>query len=127
MKQSISESEWAVMEALWQLPGATLAQVVERLQGSGWQYTTIRTLLARLVEKGFVQAQRNGKASRYTATVPADACRMEQAQDFLGRVYRGSVAAMVSGLARQGRVSRQEITELKQMIDAMEADDECQN
>ena len=124
MKQSISESEWAVMELLWVRPDSalTLAEIVAGLKGRGWQYTTIRTMVTRLTEKGFVKAVRDGKNFRYTAAVPADECRMEEAESFLGRVYRGSVSAMVSGLSRQGKVDKAEIASLKAMIEAMEDD-----
>lgn len=124
MRQSISESEWAVMELLWGRPGGalTMAEIVAGLDGRHWQYTTIRTMVTRLADKKFVRAERDGKNFRYSAAVPADACRLEEAESFLDRVYKGSVSAMVSGLSKQGRVDKAELASLKAMIEAMEDD-----
>ena len=49
----ISDSEWDVMEPIWQQGVCTAAEVIDRLGAThDWNHSTIRTLLARLVEKG---------------------------------------------------------------------------
>ena len=49
----ISDSEWAVMEPIWQQGVCTAAEVINRLAAThDWNHSTIRTLLARLLEKG---------------------------------------------------------------------------
>ena len=59
--RGISEAELAVLEALWKSPGAP-NELQERLAQSGaeWAYTTVQTLLHRLLEKGFVRRERDG-------------------------------------------------------------------
>lgn len=118
-KSGISESEWKVMEALWQQPGASLSQVVDALSATGWSYSTIKTLLGRLVAKGHVTAQRQGKNYNYFPGSEND-CRAEAAHNFLSRVFGGSVSALVASLAKQENLSEQEKTELQNLINNME-------
>src|ERR1041384_1211114 len=65
--RGISEAELAVLEALWKSPGAP-NELQERLAESGpeWAYTTVQTLLHRLLEKGFVARRREGVAQIYS-------------------------------------------------------------
>ncbi len=54
----ISDSEWAVMEPIWQQGVCTAAEVIDRFGAThDWNHSTIRTLLARLVEKGALDYQ----------------------------------------------------------------------
>src|SRR5206468_1477883 len=53
----ISDAEWQVMQVVWERKAATAAEVIAALAGrTGWQHRTIRTLLARLVDKGVLAA-----------------------------------------------------------------------
>ena len=62
---SISESEWQVMQAVWSGPPKTLPEILSSLQATGWSKTTIQTYLARLVKKGALTTQRQGKGYLY--------------------------------------------------------------
>lgn len=50
---SISDAEWTIMKALWQSEDKkmTLKEIAEAVADSGWSYTTVRTMVGRLVEK----------------------------------------------------------------------------
>ena len=50
-KYNISESEWEVMQCLWEESNLTLKEIVERLEHTDWSDTTIRTMVTRLVYK----------------------------------------------------------------------------
>jgi BlaI family penicillinase repressor len=54
MKHSISDSEWKIIEILWKYPNSTVSDIVKSLEHTGWSYSTIKTMLNRLVDKGFV-------------------------------------------------------------------------
>ncbi|MCI9063864.1 MAG: BlaI/MecI/CopY family transcriptional regulator, partial [Clostridia bacterium] len=50
--KNISNSEWKIMKVLWETPYITLRQIYEKAGVSeGWSYTTVRTLVTRLVDK----------------------------------------------------------------------------
>ena len=55
---NISDSEWKIMKVLWEQPNLTLRQIFEGLADSEWSYTTVRTMVSRLVEKKAIGADR---------------------------------------------------------------------
>lgn len=70
VKMNISSSEWEVMRVVWASPKSSSTHVVEVLQAKyGWSVSTIKTLLARLVEKGHLTTLRSGRNFLYEATI----------------------------------------------------------
>lgn len=120
-KYNISEAEWKVMECLWGKPNLTLKEIAESLKDTDWSYTTIRTLVTRLVEKGVVGADKSSSSNfRYFPIAPEKECRVQETKSFLTRVFDGSVAMMLSTLVKQEELSKEEISELKKIIDSMD-------
>lgn len=112
----ISESEWAVMKIIWNEPPKTLQDVLGSLKHTGWSTTTIQTYLARLVKKGALMTERQGKGYLYYPAVSEDDCQLAESQTFLKRVYDGSLSKMVKGFVKSGSLSEDELNELKNLI-----------
>ena len=108
---SISESEWQVMQAVWSGPPKTLPEILSSLQATGWSKTTIQTYLARLVKKGALTTQRQGKGYLYYPALSQSQCQLEESKSFLHRVYGGSLSKMVLGFVESGTLSTQELEE----------------
>ena len=113
---SISESEWAVMKTIWNEPPRTLQDVLSSLKHTDWSTTTIQTYLARLVKKGALTTQRQGKGYLYYPAVSEEDCRLAESRNFLNRVYNGSLSQMVKGFVKSGSLSDDELSELKKLI-----------
>lgn len=122
MKQnvSISESEWQVMKVIWEEPPKTLQDILPKLKNTQWSTTTIQTYLARLVKKGVLTTQRQGKGYLYFPAVSENECQIAQGKTFLSRVYDGSLSRMVSGFVKSGNISNDELQELKKLIEEQE-------
>lgn len=118
MKQqiSISESEWQVMKIIWGDPPQTLQEILEKLKSTGWSKTTIQTYLARLVKKGALTTQRQGKGYQYFPAVGEEECQLAESRSFLNRVYDGSLSRMVTGFVKSGGLTEGELEELKELI-----------
>lgn len=117
---SISESEWAVMKIIWNEPPRTLQDVLSGLKHTDWSTTTIQTYLARLVKKGALTTQRQGKGYLYYPAVSEDDCQLAESKTFLNRVYNGSLSQMVKGFVKSGSLSADELSELKKLINEQE-------
>ena len=113
---SISESEWAVMKTIWNEPPMTMHDVLSSLKHTDWITTTIQTYLARLVKKGALTTQRQGKGYLYYPAVSEEDCRLAESRNFLNRVYNGSLSQMVKGFVKSGSLSEDELSELKKLI-----------
>ena len=60
----ITESEWSIMEALWEKCPQTAPELAKALRPTaGWAENTVRTLLTRLVDKGALMVQRKGSGN----------------------------------------------------------------
>ena len=117
---SISESEWQVMKILWNHAPQTLPEILYQLRQTAWSKTTIQTYLARLVKKGALTTQRQGKGYLYYPALSQSQCQLEESKSFLHRVYGGSLSKMVLGFVESGTLSPQELEELKTLVNQQE-------
>lgn len=117
----ISEAESVVMEVLWQRHPLAAEEVVAALAGrQDWQEPTIKTLLNRLLGKGAVRADRDGRRYLYTPVLQREAWLSRQSEHLLARLFDGRVAPLVAHFSRQRKLSAQDIAELKQLIEGLD-------
>lgn len=115
---NISDAEWEVMQIVWLLRRATAADVIERLTPhTGWSHRTVRTLLARLVQKGALAAEEDGHRYVYRAVVSRSRCVREAGRSFLDKVFAGDPAELLVHFVRNSDISEDEIDQLKRLLD----------
>ncbi|KAF1712284.1 BlaI/MecI/CopY family transcriptional regulator [Pseudoxanthomonas kalamensis DSM 18571] len=120
---TISEAEAVVMEVLWQRHPLGADEVVEALSSrSDWAEPTIKTLLNRLLNKGAIRAERDGRRYLYAPVLRRDAWVAQQSEGLLARLFGGRVAPLVAHFSERGKLSEADIAELKKLI--AEIDDE---
>ncbi|HSZ56429.1 MAG TPA: BlaI/MecI/CopY family transcriptional regulator [Tepidisphaeraceae bacterium] len=114
----ISDAEWEVMKAVWDWGPLTAGQVVDRLAGERqWKPRTVKTLLNRLVRKGAVAMETDGRRYVYRAKVPRDAVIKRETRSFLSRVFDGAAAPAIVHFIEQGRLTPDEIRQLRETLD----------
>ncbi len=114
---NISEAEWEVMTVIWKRTPIAASDVVEQLEAKrGWRSRTIRTLLDRLVKKGALEAEQEGKRYLYRPRVTMEECVQKESKSFLDRVFGGEPAAMLIHLVSNTALSPEEIQKLKQIL-----------
>ena len=114
----ISDAEWEVMKAVWDWGPLTAGQVVDRLAGERrWKPRTVKTLLNRLVQKGAVAMEIDGRRYVYRAKVPRDAVIKRETRSFLSRVFDGAAAPAIVHFIEQGRLTPDEIRQLRETLD----------
>jgi BlaI family penicillinase repressor len=115
----ISESEWTVMEALWEKSPQTASQLAKALRKrTGWAQNTVRTLLTRLLEKGALHAADNASGIReFRPAVERDACVRLESDSFLQRVFRGAAKPLLVHFASNAKLTPDEVRELKRLFD----------
>jgi len=118
----ISEAEAGVMEVLWHQAPRSADGVVAALARRDWAEPTIKTLLNRLLTKGAIAAERDGRRYLYRPLLQRQAWVEAQSQDFIGRVFEGRVAPLVAHFSERGQLSAQDIAELKKLIQELDHD-----
>ena len=86
------DSEWAILQAVWEHEPCAAPTVQEALQEEkGWAYTTVKTLMDRMVKKGLLQTERIRNLYLYRAAITrAQAQRMRDHEDGQAGVRRGA-------------------------------------
>ena len=120
---SLTSAEWSVMECLWESAPLTGRDMTDLMSDRcGWSRSTTLTLLSRLEAKGAVSAVSDSGRKAYYPLICRDDAALQEAEDLLERVYKGSVSLMVSSLTRRQSLSREEISELYAILKEMETD-----
>src|SRR5689334_22706478 len=103
---SISTAEWSVMRVLWAKAPLSTNEVVAALENrTDWKPKTIHTLLARLVQKGALRAQKRGREYIYSPLVAADQCEYELSRSFLTRFFDGELAPFLARLVEKEKLT----------------------
>ncbi len=114
----ISDAEWDVMEPIWASGACTAAEVIKALREShDWNPSTIRTLLARLVEKGALDYDVDGSKYIYRAAVSRNQCVRVEGRSFLAKAFGGDVTALLAHFVSDSALSPEQIEELRQLLD----------
>ena len=119
----VSEAESVVMEVLWSRSPLGADDVVAALSArSDWAEPTIKTLLNRLLKKGAIQAERDGRRYLYSPVLTRESWVASQSEGVLERLFGGRVAPLVAHFSERGKLSQDDIDELKRLVG--EIDDE---
>ena len=114
----ISDAEWDVMKVVWDRQPVPAADVVDRLAADrGWRPRTVKTMLNRLVAKGALAYEVDGKRFLYRALVQRDACVRNESRSFLSRVFGGAVAPAVVHLLEHTRLTPDEVEQLRRVLE----------
>jgi BlaI family penicillinase repressor len=116
----ISETEWEVMRIVWARHPLPAADIIAALQAQdqSWHPKTARTLLARLVRKGALDYQPQGRAYVYEPKVTERECIAAASDSFLDRVFGGALQPMLVHFVKERRLSRKDLAELRRIVDA---------
>ena len=114
----ISDTEWEVMRAVWSGHPATAGEIADRLAQAdpSWHPKTARTLLGRLVEKGALAYDVDGRIFLYRPLVTEQECIASASDSFLDRVFGGALKPMLAHFVERESLSPEEVRELEQIL-----------
>ena len=115
----ISESEWQVMEVLWEESPRTASEVAKELkEKTGWAENTVRTLLTRLLDKGALKIDGlDEPPRRFVPAVKREACVKAESTSFLERIFNGATKPLLVHFTKNARLTPDEVKELKKLLD----------
>ncbi len=114
----ITESEWYVLDVLWDHSPRTAKELTDVLKNSiGWSRSTTLTMLRRMTEKGLLICEKeSAQPQMYYTMLSGDEVRLRETEHFLKRVYRGSISMMLSAMTDGNKLSDTEIAELYEVL-----------
>jgi len=105
------------MEPVWAAGPCTAADVIRELRATHeWNHSTVRTLLARLVEKGALAYDVDGTRYIYRAAVTREQCVRQEGRTFLEKAFGGDVAALLTHFVAEAALDRDQIEQLRQLL-----------
>jgi predicted transcriptional regulator len=118
---AISEAESVVMQILWERHPLGADEIVAAACArQDWQEPTVKTLLNRLLKKGAISAEAEGRRYLYSPVLAREDWLMEESKGLLDRLFDGRVAPLVAHFSKHRKLSKRDIAELRRLIDEMD-------
>ena len=124
----LSDAEWQIMNALWQKNPSTAREIIDELPNDvQWAYTTVKTMLTRLVSKKAVHEEKRGNLAFYTPLVSQWKARRGAIRSMIDKVFGGTVEPIMHYLVDEEKLTssqRRELIKLLEEMDRKEAADD---
>jgi BlaI family penicillinase repressor len=115
----LTEAEWPVIKVVWETEPCTAPAVQEKLQKStGWTYSTVRTLMDRLVAKGMLKARKEGKITVYNSAVTRRQAQRSELFYTLKHAFNGALTPMVQCLLESKDLDASELAKIEALLQA---------
>jgi predicted transcriptional regulator len=115
----LTEAEWSVIKAVWDAEPCTAPAIQEKLfKPTGWHYSTVRTLMDRMVAKGVLKAKKQGKLTIYQSAVTRAQAQSGELLYALKHAFNGALTPMVQCLLENNDLDAAELAKLEAMIKA---------
>jgi predicted transcriptional regulator len=117
VKTPLTELENAVMQAVWNSDLCSVEAVYEIVSRKhDLKETSVRTILRRLEQKGYLKHESDGRAYLYRATEPPRSLAARAVRQIIDKFCQGSVEELVSGMVDANVLSDQELKRIEQLI-----------
>ncbi|QNO28489.1 BlaI/MecI/CopY family transcriptional regulator [Sphingopyxis sp. OPL5] len=117
MAERASESEMQILSALWDESPQSATDLAENVgAANGWTLATVKTLVARLVQKGAVTAEAEGRRFLYSPAVERADAVGDESQRFVDRLFGGRVSPLIAHLAEREALSDTDIAEIEALL-----------
>ncbi len=117
MKVKLTDAEWKVMEVLWKEEPKTIMQITKELrEETGWTKYTVMSFLKRMEDKGAVHFIEGERAKLYYSDLKREDASLQEAEEFLGKVFEGKLGLMVNAMVKRQALSEEDIKELYEIL-----------
>lgn len=117
----LTAAEWNLMECLWAGAPRTGREAADYLREHvGWTRSTTLTMLRRMTEKGVVRCAEINGMKTYFPDLRREEAVIKETDDFLNRVYKGSISMLMSALTKKQSLTKEELEELYAILQEAE-------
>ena len=115
----LTEAEWTIIKAVWENEPCTAPEVQQKLaKATEWTYSTVRTLMDRMVGKGLLKAVKQRNVTRYSSAVTRVQAQRSELLYALKHAFNGALTPMVQCLLDTEDLTADELAELEALIKA---------
>ncbi len=124
MNQTISQAELVIMKMLWENSPLSAEniyhQINELIKERKWRKATVKTLINRLLKKGLISYEQQGRTYLYQPNIVKETYLADQNKSFLNDMYDGKLTDLMAAFTTQEKLSSSEINEIKKLIEGLE-------
>jgi len=118
MALRLPDSEWMIMELLWNQAPQTSTELYDMLKSDkGWTKSTIKTLLARLLDKDAITFEKKGRSRYYSPKLIRDTCMNAAKENLIQRFYSGASQNMLLNFIKEESLTENDIQALENLLE----------
>ena len=118
----LTEGEWAIIQAVWDNEPCAAPTVQEALEAEiGWSYSTVKTMMDRMVAKGLLKTQRIRNLILYTSAITKKEAQKGEIMRAVKRAFDGAMTPMMQFLLDSKSLSKDELDQLEAMVKSEKA------
>lgn len=121
-QQAVTQSEWQIMELLWEQPRTLMEMVSILADIVGWSKSTVTTMIRRMTDKGLIVYDTDGRTKIFRSAVSRDDIVSRETHSLLDRAYQGSIGLMLSAMVHHKDLTKADIDELYTILKEAEED-----
>lgn len=111
------ESEWIILQTVWEMEPCAAPMVQEALQKQkNWAYSTVKTIMDRMVEKGLLQKEKICNLYFYRSGISRIQAQKQEVLKTIKRAFNGTLSPMMQFLLEHEDISDEELTDLERII-----------
>lgn len=115
--QKLSESELSIMMKIWdENKPLYLEEIIELLKEHNWAESTVRNFLSRIIDKGYLRTEKDGRKNVYIPLVSQDYIN-KKSKGIIEKLYDNSVKKFVVELYESNSIDNDDLLELKKYLD----------
>ena len=115
----LTQAEWSIIKAVWSGEPCTAPQIQAEIgKQQGWTYSTVRTLMDRMVAKRLLKAEKVRHMTVYHSAITRAQAQRSELLYALKHAFNGALTPMVQCLLDSGELSSTELAELEALIKA---------
>ncbi len=122
--KSISQSEAEVLKILWCNSPLDALQITTGINNPDWSPVTVKTLINRLLKKGYLGFSKQGRSYLYHPTITQKEYQQDENQSFITRMYNGKLSSLIAAFSNHENLNKNEIGEIRALLNSMEENDE---
>ena len=120
-QSELTEAEWAIMKVVWQNEPCAAGTVKESLEKSKkWAYSTVKTTMDRMVEKGLLEITKIRNLQLFSSTITEAQAKKGEFRKMLKRAFDGALTPMMQFLIENEQFSKSQLKQLREMVNKAE-------
>ena len=113
----LTEGEWAIIQVVWEKEPCTAPTIQEELEArKNWHYSTVKTLMDRMVTKGLLTTERIRNIILYSSAITRVQAQKGEIMRAVKRAFDGALTPMMQFMLDEHKLSQKQLAELESLI-----------